>query len=105
MTEYGVVNGWKPMLWFVKDYRGDKMTFVDDVVTGEREKSHHEWQQSELEADYYIPRLTVPGGLVVDFFCGGGTTCVVACQHDRPFVAFEIDPETAAIADRRLQAL
>jgi hypothetical protein len=31
-----------------------------------------------------------PGGLVADFFCGAGTTPLVASQHDRRFIASDI---------------
>ena len=46
LTEFGVIATFKPMLWFVKDTRADKQTFVDNVVTGKREKDHHKWQQA-----------------------------------------------------------
>ncbi len=105
MESYGVVVGWKPLAWFTKGVRGDKQTFVSDIVSGGREKSHHEWQQSEAEAAYYIEKLTSETGLVVDFFCGGGTTCVAAHRLERPWVAFEINPATAKKADERLAAL
>jgi 16S rRNA G966 N2-methylase RsmD len=58
MTEYGIVAGWKPIVWFVKETRGDKQTFITDVVTGAREKSHHDWQQAVSEARYFIDLLT-----------------------------------------------
>lgn len=102
MNSYGVVVGWKPMVWFTKGVRGDRQTFVSDIVSGGREKSHHEWQQSEAEALYYIEKLTSPDGLVVDFFAGGGTTCVAAQRLGRPWIAFEINPATAKRADERL---
>lgn len=103
MQKYGIVNDWKPMLWFVKGTRGDVQTFVTDVVSGKTEKSHHEWQQSESEAAYYIEQLTSPHGLIVDFFAGGGTTCVAAERLGRPWIAFEIDPGAAQRADERLR--
>lgn len=103
MQKYGIVNDWKPMLWFVKGTRGDVQVFVSDVVSAGTEKSHHEWQQAESEAAYYIEKLTSPNGLVVDFFGGGGTTCVAAEKLGRPWIAFELDPETAQRADERLR--
>lgn len=102
MREYGIVVNWKPMVWFVKGSRGDKQTFVDDLVSGGREKSHHEWQQSEAEAAYYIEKLTSHQGLVVDFFCGGGTTAVAAQSLGRPWLACEINPATLVRAADRL---
>lgn len=102
MNEYGIVNGWKPMLWFVKETRGDKTTFVNDVATGSREKSHHEWQQSEAEARYFIELLTEKDGFVVDPFCGGGTTPAACIGLGRKWAAFEIDEANLARASERI---
>jgi hypothetical protein len=102
MNEYGIVNGWKPMLWFVKETRGDKTTFINDVATGTREKSHHEWQQSEHEARYFIELLTEKDGFVVDPFCGGGTTPVACIALGRKWAAFEIDEANMARASERI---
>jgi 16S rRNA G966 N2-methylase RsmD len=102
MNEYGIVNGWKPMLWFVKETRGDKNTFINDVATGSREKSHHEWQQSEEEARYFIELLTEKDGFVVDPFCGGGTTPAACIALGRKWAAFEIDEANLARASERI---
>ena len=103
MNEYGIVNGWKPMLWFVKETRGDKTTFINDVATGSREKSYHEWQQSEAEARYFIELLTDPDGFVVDPFCGGGTTPVACIGLGRKWAAFEIDEANMSRASERIK--
>lgn len=102
MNEYGIVNGWKPILWFVKESRVDKETFINDVATGTKEKSHHEWQQAEAEALYFIEKLTNPGDFVVDPFCGGGTTPSVCEKHGRKWKAFEIDPANYARSCERI---
>ncbi len=102
MNEYGIINGWKPMLWFVKETRGDKNTFVNDVATGTREKSHHEWQQAEAEARYFVELLTEPDGFVVDPFCGGGTTPAACIGLGRKWAAFEIDEANLASASLRI---
>ena len=84
MREYGIKVKWKPMLWFVKgDFRRDRETWVDDLVQSTQEKDSHPWQQSVVEARYYIDTLTRKGELVVDPFCGGGTTAVAAKQLGR----------------------
>ena len=102
MNEYGIVNGWKPIVWFVKETRGDKTTFINDVATGSREKSHHEWQQSEEEARYFIELLTEKDGFVVDPFCGGGTTPAACIGLGRKWCAFEIDEANLARASERI---
>lgn len=102
MSEYGIRANWKPVLWFVKGTRHDKQTIVSDVMSGGREKSHHDWQQAESEAEYWINNLTSSGEFVVDPFVGGGTTGVVAIKSGRQFVGFEIDELTAIKAIGRI---
>ena len=40
--------------------------------------------------------------LVLDPFCGSGTTLLVACQHGREAIGIELSPEYAALAERRI---
>ncbi len=89
MKEYGIIVRWKPILWYVNKTRGDKETFVDDHVTSTQEKDLDEWQQSLVEAEYYIKKLTAPGELVFDPFGGGGTTYVAAKKLNRQWVGCE----------------
>ena len=103
MTEYGIVAGWKPIVWFVKETRGDKQTFITDVVTGAREKSHHDWQQAVSEARYFIDLLTQPDDFVVDPFCGGGTTPVACIESGRKWASFEIDEANFSNASSRIK--
>ncbi len=102
MREYGVRQGWRPMLWFVKGSRCDRSVVMADVISGGEEKSSHEWQQAESEAAMWIEHLVPPGGLVVDPLLGSGTTAVAAQRLGREWVGIEIDRATAAIAGRRV---
>jgi site-specific DNA-methyltransferase (adenine-specific) len=43
-----------------------------------------------------------PGELVVDPFCGSGTTGVVCCELEREFIGIELSPEFASLARKRL---
>jgi 16S rRNA G966 N2-methylase RsmD len=97
-----VFVGWKPILWFVKERRGTD-DYVSDTVSSERDKEHHDWGQGLGEAQYYIERLTLKGGLVIDPFCGGGTTALAAKGLGRRWLSFEIDPKVAARARARLK--
>jgi ParB-like chromosome segregation protein Spo0J len=105
MREYGIVVGWKPILWFVKGTRGDKETFVRDVTFGQREKDHHPWQQAEVEARYWIEHLSRPGDLVWDPFCGSGTTALAARGLGRLALTCDTDPEAIEAALARLSGL
>lgn len=103
MREYGIRVGWKPVLWFVKSSRHDKSKIVTDVMSGGREKSHHDWQQSEGEAQYWISKLCPADGIVCDPFLGGGTTVAAAIRADRRWVAFEKDHDQAVLAMTRIR--
>jgi hypothetical protein len=101
MREYGIRAGWKPMLWFVKGTRDNKQNIVSDVVSGTTEKSHHDWQQDQSEAEYWIDNLCPPDGIVCDPFLGGGTTAAAAIALNRKWVGFEIDHDQACVAMAR----
>jgi len=103
LQKLGIRCGWKPIVWYVKGTRGDVSAVLADVVSGAREKSHHDWQQAEEEALHFIEKLTFADGLVVDFFLGGGTTKVAADKLGRRFIGFEIDSATAARAKERIE--
>jgi len=99
----GIRAKWKPMLWFVNGTgRFDTASIVEDLVVSHKEKSSHPWQQSVVEARYYIEKLTPAGGLVVDPFCGGGTTALAAKQAGRKWITCELDEDYAAIATQRI---
>ena len=104
MREYGINAGWKAVLWFVKGTRDNNSIMVNDVMSGGEEKSHHDWQQSESEAAYWIEKLCPKDGLVCDPFLGGGTTAVAAQKLGRKWIAFEVNEDTAAIARKRVTA-
>jgi site-specific DNA-methyltransferase (adenine-specific) len=78
---------------------------VRDVVTGERQKDVHPWQQHLEVAEYYIEKLVSKNGTVVDFCVGGGTTLVAAKKLGRQWIGFEIDKETAKAASQRLESV
>lgn len=104
LQKLGIRCRWKPIVWYVKGTRGDVSNVLTDVVTGVREKTHHEWQQAEAEAVHFIKKLTFEDGLVVDFFLGGGTTKIAADRLKRRFIGFEINSKTAEKAKSRIQA-
>jgi ParB-like chromosome segregation protein Spo0J len=103
MREYGIRAGWKPMLWFVKGTRDDKQNIVSDVVSGTTEKSHHDWQQDQSEAEYWIENLCPSDGIVCDPFLGGGTTAAAAIKLSRKWIGFEINQDQAVLAMSRLK--
>jgi ParB-like chromosome segregation protein Spo0J len=106
MSEYGIRVGWKPILWFVKGTRDDKSNIIQDTLSvGGREKSHHDWQQSEDEARYVIDKLCPSDGIVCDPFLGGGTTAAAAIALQRRWVGFEKDHDQAVLAMTRVKGM
>jgi hypothetical protein len=103
MLDHGIAVGFKPLLWFVKDHRANRQTFIKDTVLVKREKDYHRWQQAIDVAKHFIAGLTVNDGLVVDFFGGGGTTAIAAQQLNRPWQLFEIDEKAAVAIWERLR--
>jgi DNA modification methylase len=52
-----------------------------------------------------IQLYTFEGDVVLDPFCGSGTTCVAARKSQRHYIGYEINPEYAQNAEARLQSL
>jgi hypothetical protein len=102
MQRYGIRASWKPLLMFVKETRHDTSHIFFDRVSGGEEKTDHPWQQAEAEAKYLIENLCPENGLVIDPCLGSGTTAMAAERLHRKWIGIEVDPGTAAIAQRRL---
>jgi len=96
-----VKANWKPVLWYVKgSYSGEH---IDDTIrSGENDKRFHDWGQSVSGMAAIIERFTVPGDLVYDPFCGGGTTGVAALLTGRLFVGSDIDEACVKQTSARL---
>ena len=93
---------YKPLLWFVKEGRRDHEYVSDFIHSQPPDKAYHEWQQDLAEAKYCIERLTNEGDLVVDPFCGSGTTAIAALEIDRNFWTCDIDSDNLETAKGRL---
>ena len=98
----GVFVEWKPILWFVKNNRTRTEYVADFVLSESSGKIYHEWEQSEVESDYYISHLTNVGGVVLDLMMGSGTTGISACKCNRKFIGIEKDKRTFGIAKGRI---
>ena len=99
----GIIATWKPMLWFVNEKLSPARVVTDACVSRKRSKdSGHPWEQGLNYALWGIENLTNPGDLVLDPFCGSGTTGVACVQTGRRFIGIEIDPGYADIARARI---
>jgi 16S rRNA G966 N2-methylase RsmD len=104
LQRLGVRSFCKPVLWFVKDTRGNVSAILPDVIAGSgREKELHDWQQGESEAAFLIEKFTNPGDLVVDFCAGSGTVLAAAKSLGRRFTGFETRADHVATMATRLE--
>lgn len=53
----------------------------------------------------HILHTTQPGGIVLDCFCGSGTTCLAAKETGRRYIGMEIEPKYHKIAVDRLNGI
>jgi len=97
------VSRHKSIVAFVKG-QGQPRCMVLSAWTGTgKDKRFHRWGQDESTARYFIECFSCPGDLVWEPFTGGGTVPVVCQQIGRNWIAFELSPETAQIARKRLE--
>lgn len=68
------------------------------------DRVHPNEKPLELVA-HFIQLHTHPGDLILDPFCGSGTTLVAAKKLDRKFIGIDISPEYCEIARARLRAV
>jgi predicted RNA methylase len=79
------------------------MDYISDYIESEApEKALHEWEQSSLEAEHMIARLTVEKQIVFDPMMGSGTTGVAALKLNRKFIGIELDKEKFEVASTRI---
>jgi len=117
----------EPVLWFVKPYTIGT-TIADNVLAhgvgafneeaflryerdpdnvlrsgfGKGEGGLHIAQKPVKLLQALIELTTLPGQLVLDPFCGSGSTLVAAKLTGRAYLGFEADPEAVKIAKERL---
>lgn len=100
-----VRNASQLVLWFVKPpFRKPEQSIIDVWVRGPAEKKWDGWQQHLDETVYYIDKLSKPGDLVVEPFCGSGTTVLAGRALGCHVIAAEFDPQVAEMASARLDS-
>jgi len=65
------------------------------------------WAPTTRATDNWQPTCTCPndgstGSIILDPFCGSGTTGMVALRHGRRFIGLELNPEYVEMAERRI---
>ena len=91
----------------MKELNGGKQ--MKDVWTGsltkpsEKKQGKHPTQKPEYILEKIILASTKENDLILDPFCGSGTTGVVAKKHNRKFIGFDNVEEYLEITKRRLE--
>lgn len=98
-----VITRLKAIHAFVKDWGSPRVPIQDPYIGGGNDKRFHRWGQDTASARYYIDCFTNPGDLVLDPFCGGGTTPFVSMALDRSYIASDIDPVAVQMTQDRLR--
>jgi adenine-specific DNA-methyltransferase len=100
---YNVFTWNTPCLWHAQG-RGYPLTTIPDTFVGSngRVDGRHRWNKNLAVLKYWINAFTVPGALVWDPFCGGGSTLVAAKETGRFGVGFERDAHIAMEARERV---
>lgn len=97
---------WKPVLWFTHgNYEGHWIGDVARSAPNDNDKTHHIWGQSESGMGDLIERFTLPGQSIMDPFCGGGTTGVVAVTLGRLFYGIDTATDAVETTKGRLWAI
>lgn len=91
---------------FVVDER-DHSADANDQGSNRQKDGHRSGYINSVETTGWDPGCGCNAGdpvpcLVLDPFCGSGTTLAVACQLSRAGVGIELNPEYAALAHRRI---
>jgi len=96
-----IQNTWQPVVAFSRG-KARPGWIVDMLESGGREKSDHDHQKTLGDVEYLIDKLTEPGALVVDPYCGSGTVPAACKMLGRKWLACEFDSGTARVARRRV---
>jgi len=110
-------NTWLPNVEYCLLFREKSKTKLNDGyelkskyylgqtnTADKKEYSHPTIKPLEL-VKRHILHSTQPNDIVLDCFCGSGTTCLAAKETGRRYIGMEIDPEYHRIAVNRLNGI
>ena len=81
----------------------DIVTTIESIDSKSRERTGWPTQKPEVLLDLIIRVSSDPGDMVLDPFCGSGTTCVVAERLGRRWIGMEESPHAGDILEERLE--
>lgn len=105
------VKDGKPRGWFLDDNGkrvrwtglGNVWVYTAPQYNSKTDKQVHPAQKPSLLMERLILLSSNIGDIVLDPFCGSGTTCLAAKNNNRQFIGFEISQEYCNIALSRVK--
>jgi len=91
---YPVSTGKVPEDWWID---------IETLNRGDRERTGYPTQKPERLLERVIRAASAEGALVGDWFCGSGTTAVVAQRLNRRFIAIDSQPDAIETARVRIE--
>ena len=88
--------------WLEVGYNPKDVWSVSRLHRQDPEREDHPTQKPIEMIERMLLASCPPGGLVLDPFLGSGTTAVACARHGRRFVGFEVNPDYAEIARKRV---
>jgi DNA methylase len=85
-----VIANFKPVLWYVKEFRRGRTLMPDILRSPARDKSLHNWSQGEGGVSQIIEHLTEPGELIIDPFAGTGNWGRIAANMGRRWLGADV---------------
>lgn len=85
------------------NYRNNN--FYDNIIKVETSKSdfgNHVNQKPLKLMEFLISLVTKENAIILDPFCGSGTTCIAAKNINRHYIGIEIDTHNVEISNKRL---
>jgi DNA modification methylase len=86
-----IFPNWKPVLWYTKGTCAH-LSWTSDIIKADaNDKRFHPWGQSVRQMERLVELASLPGQIILDPFCGGGSTGVAALRLGRRFIGLDID--------------
>jgi site-specific DNA-methyltransferase (adenine-specific) len=104
-TTWHFVPQYEWVMVFAKDAFRLTRLDVGDVIRAAPSSGHKDKHPASFPVELPLKILSATSGaIVLDPFCGSGTTCVAAKKLGRRYIGIELDPEYCEIARARVAA-
>ena len=81
-----------------------RLCFTNNFVQG-KERVGYDTQKPKALLERIIKSSSNEGDVVADFFCGSGTSMVVAKELGRQYIGCDINPRAIDITNKRLDEI